>query len=133
MLKQEDFGGIVVKIGDFGFSTFLKEQEKVKFYCGTPLSMAPEVLNDKFYTHRVDIWSFGVSLYEAIFIVPPFTGNGIDELFKNVNKGLLKIPLYQNNSKALLDLLSKCIRNDPQERITVECALNHPFMNANAP
>lgn len=95
--------------------------------------MAPEVLNDKFYTHRVDIWSFGVALYEAMFTVPPFIGKDKDELVKNVSKGLLKFPFYQNNSKALLDLLSKCIRNDPRERIAVECALNHPFMNVNGP
>ena len=27
LLKQDDFGEIVVKIGDFGFSTFLNEHE----------------------------------------------------------------------------------------------------------
>jgi serine/threonine protein kinase len=29
--------------------------------------MAPEILNDKFYNHMVDIWSLGVALFEAIF------------------------------------------------------------------
>jgi serine/threonine protein kinase len=46
----------------------------IKFYCGTPLNMAPEILNDKFYNHKVDVWSLGVALFEAIFRQPPFTG-----------------------------------------------------------
>ena len=65
---------ISVKLGDFGFATTLGQDEMIKFYCGTPLNMAPEILNDNFYNHKVDIWSLGVALYEALFKQPPFTG-----------------------------------------------------------
>jgi serine/threonine protein kinase len=59
--------GIEVKLGDFGFATQLGEDEMIKFYCGTPLNMAPEILNDQFYNHKVDIWSLGIAIYEALF------------------------------------------------------------------
>jgi serine/threonine-protein kinase ULK/ATG1 len=65
---------VQVKLGDFGFATQLGEDEMIKFYCGTPLNMAPEILNDKFYNHKVDMWSLGVAIFEAIFRQPPFTG-----------------------------------------------------------
>jgi serine/threonine protein kinase len=29
--------------------------------------MAPEILNDKFYNQRVDVWSFGVAVFESMF------------------------------------------------------------------
>ena len=67
MLEQDDFGGLEVKLGDFGFATYLSEQEMIRFYCGTPLNMAPEILNDRFYNHKVDIWSIGVAIFECIF------------------------------------------------------------------
>lgn len=56
-----------MKLADFGFATQLGEDEMIKFYCGTPLNMAPEILNDKFYNGKVDIWSLGVAIYEALF------------------------------------------------------------------
>lgn len=37
---------VLVKLGDFGFATTLGQDEMIKFYCGTPLNMAPEILND---------------------------------------------------------------------------------------
>lgn len=78
---------ITVKLGDFGFATTLGQDEMIKFYCGTPLNMAPEILNDQFYNHKVDVWSLGVALFEAIFRQPPFTGRDQTELIENINAG----------------------------------------------
>lgn len=36
--------------------------------------MAPEILNGKPYTYKVDMWSFGVALYEALIGTTPFGG-----------------------------------------------------------
>jgi len=48
MLDNNSTGNITVgvKLGDFGFATTLGQDEMIKFYCGTPLNMAPEILND---------------------------------------------------------------------------------------
>jgi serine/threonine protein kinase len=37
--------------------------------------MAPEILNDKFYDVKVDIWSLGVAVFETKFSQMPFSGN----------------------------------------------------------
>ncbi len=67
LLNKDPLGNhIIVKLGDFGFATTLGQDEMIKFYCGTPLNMAPEILNDNFYNHKVDIWSLGVALFEAL-------------------------------------------------------------------
>jgi serine/threonine protein kinase len=36
-------------------------------------------------------------------------------------------------SNNLLDFFSKCLRIDPETRITVDHALNHPFINMSSP
>jgi serine/threonine protein kinase len=36
-------------------------------------------------------------------------------------------------SKNAMDFLSKCLRYEPDQRITVDHALNHPFINPNSP
>ena len=89
--RQKD---VHIKLGDFGFATQLGEDEMIKFYCGTPLNMAPEILNDKFYNHTVDVWSVGVAIYEALFRVPPFTGKDQTELLENINNGFVQIPSH---------------------------------------
>jgi serine/threonine protein kinase len=71
---SESYPGLSVKLGDFGFSTILEKEQMIKFYCGTPLNMAPEVLTDKFYNFRIDIWSLGVAIYESMFNITPFHG-----------------------------------------------------------
>ena len=46
-LTKENF---IVKIGDLGFSKLLKDKDDVSnSYCGTPLNMAPELLNGSYY------------------------------------------------------------------------------------
>jgi serine/threonine protein kinase len=35
----------------------------MRTYCGTPLNMAPEIMNKKIYTYKADIWSVGVLIF----------------------------------------------------------------------
>jgi serine/threonine protein kinase len=133
LLEEEGCGGLSIKLGDFGFATVLGDEEMMKYYCGTPLKMAPEVLNDKFYCHSADVYSLGVSVFEAIFGQTPFIGTDKPDLIKNVNNGMANIPTNVHASRSCLDFLSKCLMYDPDSRISVDHCLNHPFINSNSP
>lgn len=62
------------KITDFGFARKYKyDSEKLSEFCGTPLYMAPQLLYQKVYTDKCDIWSFGLILFEILFGYSPFT------------------------------------------------------------
>lgn len=51
---------------------------------GTPDYIAPEVLTDSSYDHRVDIWSVGVIMFECLFGYPPFSHEDSREVCQRV-------------------------------------------------
>ena len=58
-----------VKIVDFGLATFTDRTDIFK-QCGTPGYVAPEMLHDKDYGTKVDIFSTSVMLFSLY--LPPF-------------------------------------------------------------
>jgi serine/threonine protein kinase len=95
--------------------------------------MAPEILNNQYYNYKADMWSLGVSLFEAVFGHTPFTGRDKDDLIVNVNKGLVKLPVDNEVSSECLDFIIKCLTFDPDLRLSIDHAMNHPFINNSAP
>jgi serine/threonine-protein kinase ULK/ATG1 len=47
----------------------------MKTYCGTPITMAPEILMNKFYDKKCDIWSLGIIMYQLVYGKLPFAIN----------------------------------------------------------
>lgn len=60
--------------------------------CGTPLVMAPQVLNGKKYNHKADVWSLGIVFFEMLTGFTPFTGKDRKDLSNNLEKGTYKLP-----------------------------------------
>lgn len=49
--------------------------------------IAPEVMSRQGYTFTPDWWSLGVTLYEVLFGVRPYSGRNGQELIARINKG----------------------------------------------
>lgn len=55
--------------------------------------MAPQILGQKQYSNKCDIWSIGVIFYELIVGMPPWTADNEKNLYSNI----IKQPLYVKN------------------------------------
>lgn len=62
----------MIKLGDFGFSKMLKEQDFAQTRIGTPYYMAPELWEGKEYDAKVDVWALGVCFFEMLYGDLPF-------------------------------------------------------------
>ncbi|XP_057177426.1 G protein-coupled receptor kinase 5 isoform X1 [Triplophysa rosa] len=61
-----------IRISDLGLAVILKEDKPVKGRVGTLGYMAPEVINNKYYSVSVDWWGLGCLIYEMTAGNPPF-------------------------------------------------------------
>ena len=117
--------GLVAKLTDFGWSNYMQEDEKRQTVCGTPIYLAPEIIKEEGHDEKVDIWCIGVLLFELITGTVPFQGKDIESLKSNILH--LRISWPKEINKDAKDLISKILKLDPNERITLEEMLEHPF------
>ena len=82
-----------LKLADFGFAKEFKETLLTDTVCGSPLYMAPEILNHHKYNIKSDLWSVGVILYEMVMKEHPFKALNITDLTNIINK---KKPILLN-------------------------------------
>lgn len=62
-----------VCITDFGLGDFYNSDGKYLFNrCGSIGFVAPEVLHDQIYDYKVDMYSIGIIMYNAIAGIQPF-------------------------------------------------------------
>ena len=55
---------------------------------GTPYFASPEIWNDQPYDYKCDIWSVGCIIYEMASLHVPFRGVSMQNLYKNVLRGI---------------------------------------------
>jgi serine/threonine protein kinase len=53
------------KVADFGLSRVMGDAELGMTACGTPAWTAPEIINGGSYTEKVDVYSFGIVMWEV--------------------------------------------------------------------
>lgn len=134
LVKEEDNGNLVVKIGDFGVSTILEsDNDLLSTTAGSAAFMAPEMCSSskKFSGKKADIWSLGITLYSFIFGRLPFTARTVHLVYLAIVEHPLQFPTDVEASDDCKDLISIMLEKDPAKRADLETIKRHPWVTEN--
>mmetsp|Transcript_100025 Transcript_100025/g.283144 ORF Transcript_100025/g.283144 Transcript_100025/m.283144 type:complete len:496 (-) Transcript_100025:248-1735(-) len=124
----------VVKIIDFGLSSQFEIGTPMKTRAGSPVYVAPEVLNGKGYDSQCDIWSIGGTAFVLACGHVPFTGKTEKSVLDKVARGIpcflpahwRRVPAH---AKAFVQTL---LTKSPERRPTAALALADEWLTAAA-
>lgn len=130
-----------LSVSDFDFSSSALKRKYYKL-CGTPYYMAPEIILNieefeqltsdnepskyvKFYDKKVDLWSYGICLYELIFNMLPFSDiYDIHDLKRYFSSATTQLDIHKNIDKKMIinnkmkTILKKLLTINPSFRIS---------------
>ncbi|XP_054722405.1 aurora kinase C-like [Uloborus diversus] len=119
-----------VKIADFGWSVHAPSSRRTTL-CGTLDYLPPEMLDSRPYDHKVDLWCLGVLCYEFLVGRPPFESESTERtilLIKNITLGY-----PADVSPEAQNFISRLLRKNPAERMSINHILQHPWIVKNTP
>ena len=112
-----------IKLSDFGLAATLRRQGQLTRcgqLLGTPYYMAPEQFRAETLDTRVDIYAFGILLYELLLGRVPFTDDSLYALARKHEQEELTIPESRrcDSPDALWEIIQRATRKNPDERFS---------------
>jgi len=119
-----------VKLLDFSFGKqFIDSMDRSKTYMsGTPVYLAPEIITDRTYSRKSDIWALGIIAIELFEGSSPFKEpQSPANIFEIVN---MRPPrLTKPCSKEFELFVELCLQKDPFKRAEAESLLKTKFIS----
>jgi serine/threonine protein kinase len=122
---------------DFGLSKKLKPYGKAEIKNGSPLYIAPEVVDCEPCGLELDLWSLGILAYEMTNLITPF-GTQVINKRDSFHKAIFAFQSVRawhkrDVSPQLKDLVHGLLRDIPHERLGAKgwrFIKEHPFFKA---
>ena len=92
---------------DFGISKIINPKTSTHSYVGTPDYVAPEILTQKGHNKAVDIWCFGILLYEMVSGHVPFYNKSQSVMLRSIINSEVQFTSNYKGSLVLKDLITK--------------------------
>lgn len=105
-----------IKIADFGVARIEVQTEGMTPETGTYRWMAPEMIQHRAYNHKVDVYSFGIVLWELVTGNVPFQNmTAVQAAFAVVNRGV-RPDIPSDCPAALIAIMTSCWDSNPDLR-----------------
>ncbi len=119
-----------LKIGDFGIAKVLEGTlENAQTMVGTPYYMSPEIIENKPYQFKSDVWSLGCILYELCTLEHTFKAANIIELIKKILNEVPE-PIPSCYSRELQEVINLILNKNPLQRPSIDQLLQVNFMKS---
>ena len=122
-----------LKISDLDSHTLGNKSKSSISFQGTVQWMAPELIRHEKCSQSVDVWSYGIILWElltrqveyfSIFLElafqVPYQDWNQQQVMWEVGNGRIKTPVPQSTPSQIAAIISKCIELDPDRRLSFE-------------
>ncbi|XP_078117845.1 mitogen-activated protein kinase kinase kinase 13 [Sander vitreus] len=114
-----------VKISDFGTSKELSDKSTKMSFAGTVAWMAPEVIRNEPVSEKVDIWSFGVVLWELLTGEIPYKDVDSSAIIWGVGSNSLHLPVPSTCPDGFKILMKQTWQSKPRNRPSFRQILLH--------
>lgn len=115
-----------VVLGDFGIAKIaVGDTDEVT--SGTPMYMAPELLQGQGSSFKSDVWALGCILYEMLCYRHPFEAKDVSTLVVRVIRGNFP-PIPRRYSSEVCELLVRLLDAQPDTRPAIDEILMMPYV-----
>ncbi|XP_050047098.1 mitogen-activated protein kinase kinase kinase 12-like isoform X4 [Dermacentor andersoni] len=115
----------VLKISDFGTSRQWSERSTKMSFAGTVAWMAPEVIRNEPCSEKVDIWSYGVVMWELLNCETPYKDVDSNAIIWGVGNNSLHLPVPATCPDGFRLLMRQCWSPKPRNRPSFRHILMH--------
>jgi serine/threonine protein kinase len=120
-----------IKLTDFNFAREMFDDELAETLCGSPLYMAPEIIDGTSYTINSDLWSVGLILYEMVYGKNPY--HDAYNVLDLANKIKTRVIRFDDDvSPECIDLLRGLLQREPESRMDWYDFFAHEWLDLDA-
>ena len=88
-----------------------------KTWLGSPIYTSPEILKERPYSAKCDVWSLGIMLYQMLYYKYPFKVETLKELREIIPNRKVVIPKEPVRSEKVKGLLESMLEIEESDRI----------------
>ena len=112
-----------IKISDFGLSRLYQKSCILTGHLGTCYWMAPEIIVNKRYSTKVDVYSYGIIIWEVCTRKTPYSCMSQQQVqfYVSVKKGRPNLKIIPSNTPPkIIQLMQMCWDHEPNNRPSFE-------------